>query len=170
VLVLIVLVGLGRWAGVADLNLELVNGYVRAAGAWGWLLYLALFAGGVLLHIPGMVFVVAGIVAYGQVLGFVLAFTGSVGAVISSFVVVRMVGGQPLGGVQNPWLQRMLSHLHDRPIRTVCLLRLVMWLAPPLNYALAMTNLTFRDYLIGSVAGLVIPVAGVAVLIEWIVK
>jgi uncharacterized membrane protein YdjX (TVP38/TMEM64 family) len=63
----------------------------------------------------------------------------------------------------------MLGHLDARPIRTVFALRLVLWLAPALNYALALTRARFRDYAIGSALGLILPVAGAAILFDWLV-
>ena len=38
-------------------------------------------------------------------------------------------------------------------MRTVIVLRLLLWIAPPLNYALAMSNIRFREYLVGSDGG-----------------
>ena len=167
--VLIAVFAVGRYFGVTEnVNAQSIREFVHGAGAWGWALYMAVFAGGEFVHIPGMVFVVAGILVYGKVLGFGLAWLASVVSVGFSFVVVRRIGGTPLGTVNKPWLKRILSHLDDRPIRTVALLRLMLWLAPPLNYALALTKVRFRDYLIGSALGLIAPVAGVAILFDWL--
>jgi uncharacterized membrane protein YdjX (TVP38/TMEM64 family) len=58
--------------------------------------------------------------------------------------------------------------LDDHPIRTVFLLRLVFWMSPPLNYGLAMTEIRLRDYLVGSGAGLVAPIAGLCVAFHYI--
>ena len=167
--VLVAVFAVGRYFGVTEnVNAQSIREFVHGAGAWGWALYMAVFAGGEFVHVPGMVFVVAGILVYGKVLGFGLAWLASVVSVGFSFVVVRRIGGTPLGTVNKPWLKRILSHLDDRPIRTVALLRLMLWLAPPLNYALALTKVRFRDYLIGSALGLIAPVAGVAILFDWL--
>jgi uncharacterized membrane protein YdjX (TVP38/TMEM64 family) len=167
--VLVAVFAVGRYFGVTEnVNAQSIREFVHGAGAWGWALYMAVFAGGEFVHVPGMVFVVAGILLYGKVLGFGLAWLASVVSVGFSFVVVRRIGGTPLGTVDKPWLKRILSHLDDRPIRTVALLRLMLWLAPPLNYALALTKVRFRDYLIGSALGLIAPVAGVAILFDWL--
>jgi uncharacterized membrane protein YdjX (TVP38/TMEM64 family) len=167
--ILVALFLVGRYTGVAEnMDAESIRELVRGAGAWGWALYIAIFAGGEFIHIPGMVFVLAGILIYGQVIGFGLAWMASVVSVCFSFVVVRRLGGTPLGNVEKPWVKRILGRLNAQPIRTVVVLRLVLWLAPPLNYALALTNVRFRDYLIGSALGLIAPVAGVAVLFDWL--
>jgi len=137
-------------------------------GAWGWAVYVAVFAAGEFLHIPGLVFVAAGVLVYGKLLGFAVALLGAVVSVSFSFLVVRRVGGTPLAEVRNAWLKRLLERLDQHPVRTVFLLRLGLWLAPALNYTLALTKLTFRDYLIGSALGLLLPIAGATLLIDWL--
>ena len=60
-LLLLALFAVGRYTGIAeDWDTERVREVVRGAGAWGWMLYLAVFAGGEFMHIPGIVFVLAG--------------------------------------------------------------------------------------------------------------
>lgn len=167
--VLVALFAVGKYTGIAEnVNAESIRELVHSAGVWGWALYVAVFAAGEFVHIPGMVFVVAGILVYGKVVGFGLAWLASIVSVGFSFVVVRRLGGTPLGQVEKPWLKRILSRLDAHPIRTVLVLRLILWLAPALNYALALTNVRFRDYLIGSALGLIAPVAGVAILFDWL--
>lgn len=167
---LVALVVIGRVAGVADhLTVDGLRSTMQGAGVLGFLGFLVLFAVGELLHVPGVVFVVAAIVAYGRLLGGIAGFVGAVVAVVVSFTVVRLVGGQPLAGVRRPWMQRMLAQLDRRPIRVVALLRVALWMAPPLNYALAMSTVRFRDYLLGSALGLVPPIAACAWLVEWVV-
>ena len=169
VVLLLALFTAGKLTGLTDdLDSERIRALVHAAGAWGWLLYVALFTGGEFIHIPGMVFVATGIAIYGKVLGFGLSLAASIVSVSFSFIVVRMLGGSGLAGIDQPWLKRMLNQLDARPIRTVFMLRLVLWLAPALNYALALTNVRFRDYLIGSVLGLLIPLAGAAIMFDWL--
>ncbi len=73
---------------------------------------------------------------------------------------VRAAGESPLAACSR--------RLDERPITTVLLLRTVFWLAPPLNYALALSSVRFRHYLIGSAAGLVAPVGGAAVFFDWL--
>ena len=91
-----------------------------------------------------------------------MAYVGGLTSLALSFVVVRTVGGKALSKVRNRWMAKALTALDDRPVRTVALLRLIFWLAPPLNYALALSNVRLRDYLVGSALGFVLPVIGIA--------
>ncbi len=70
--------------------------------------------------------------------------------------------------IERPIFRRILDRLVTQPIRTVALLRLIFWMAPPLNYALAMSNVRYRDYLVGSAIGLTVPIAGVSLFFDWL--
>jgi uncharacterized membrane protein YdjX (TVP38/TMEM64 family) len=47
---------------------------------------------------------------------------------------------------------------------------LIFQTAPPLNYALAMTGVRFRDHLIGSALGLPLPIAAIALALDWLIR
>jgi uncharacterized membrane protein YdjX (TVP38/TMEM64 family) len=83
-----------------------------------------------------------------------------------SFAIVRLVGGKALGELENPWVKKVMAKLDERPITTIALLRVVLIMSPQLNYALALTNVRFRDYLIGSVIGLVPPILAFVVFFD----
>lgn len=167
--VTLLIVAVGKYTGLVDqVSTESIRDFVNRAGAWGFLIYVAAFAGGELVHVPGMVFVAAGILAWGKVLGFVLGLIGSVVSISVSFVLVRAIGGKAIAEIERPFVKRMLAHLETRPILTVAGLRTVLWLAPALNYALALTTVRFRDYVIGSMIGLIPPLAAASLFFEWI--
>lgn len=157
--------------GVTEsVTVESLRDTVQRAGAWGYLLLIVIFALGELVHIPGLVFVFAGVVAYGQLVGGILGYVGAVGSVTFSFVVVRTVGGQALEAIEKPWVRKILDGLEARPIRTVVLIRLVMWMAPPVNYALALSGIKLRDYVIGSMVGLAPVIAVFAIFFEQLME
>ncbi len=141
--------------------------------ALGWLaapLFLVVMAAGELLHLPGMVFIVVARLVFGPSVGFLLGYAGAVFAVTVSFVVARQLVAAARSSTE-PWrprwrfAQRALDRLETRPVQTVALLRLVLWLAPPLSYALAASKLRVRDHVVGSALGLLAPVL-VAVLLS----
>ena len=141
---------------------------VETAGGWGVLFYVVTFVIGELVHIPGMVFVAASILAYGRYAGFFVGLLGAVCAVVVSFLFVRADGGNLLTEIDHPFVKRMMARLDERPVATVLELRSFLWLAPPLNYALAMSSIRFGDYLVGSTLGLVVPVLAAGFLFEWL--
>jgi uncharacterized membrane protein YdjX (TVP38/TMEM64 family) len=168
VLLAAIIVGLfvlARATGLsAYLSAERIRAVTAAAGLWGPVAFVILFCLGEFVHVPGVVFVAAAIVAYGRAGGGVLAFVGALTAVTVSFLVVRSIGGKPLGALRSSLARRILSHLEGHPVRTVFLLRLLLWMAPQLNYALALSTVRFRSYLLGTALGLLAPIAGLVLL------
>jgi uncharacterized membrane protein YdjX (TVP38/TMEM64 family) len=144
--------------------------------ALGWLaapLFLVVMAAGELLHLPGMVFVVAARLVFGPSAGFALGYVGAVFAVTVSFVVARQLLAAARA-TNEPWrprwrfLQRALGRLESHPVQTIALLRLVLWLAAPLSYALASSNVKVKDQVLGSAIGLFAPVLVAVVLTGYL--
>jgi uncharacterized membrane protein YdjX (TVP38/TMEM64 family) len=81
---------------------------------------------------------------------------------------VRGVGGQALTAIERPLIKRILARLDRRPILVVAILRVIFFSAPWLNYSLALTQLRFRDHLIGTAIGITIPVILSSVLFDWL--
>jgi uncharacterized membrane protein YdjX (TVP38/TMEM64 family) len=172
-LALLVVCGLvvGRATGVtARTSVESVRAFIDAAGPSGVLLFVAAFAIGTLLHVPGLVFVGAAVFVWGRVAGGLIGWLAAVVSVCVTFLVVRGVGGRVLDEIERPIVRRALAQLNDRPVRTVALLRTVLMVSPPLNYALALSAIRFRDYLLGSAAGLALSVAGAVLLLDQLLR
>lgn len=174
VLLVIFLVGLivvGKALGLESyFTKEKIIALVKSAGYFGIVVYVTIFALGELFHIPGMLFVATGVVLYGQVAGAFIGLFGAIASVSVSFLVVRSLGGTALQEVKWKIVVRILERIEDKPIQTVILIRLFTWLAPGANYVLALSPIRFREYLIGSSIGLIIPVLGFAFLFEWFIS
>jgi uncharacterized membrane protein YdjX (TVP38/TMEM64 family) len=153
----------------AGVDAPMLQRELLALGCFAPPLFLLVFAAGELLHLPGILFVLVARIVFGPTLGFVLGYSGALLAVTLSFTVGRQVLAAARA-TKEPWrpkwrfLKRAFDRVEGRPIQTIALLRLVLWLAPPLSYALASTNVRARDHLAGTAIGLVIPVLGVAIL------
>jgi uncharacterized membrane protein YdjX (TVP38/TMEM64 family) len=166
---LVALLVAGRLTGLTDrLSVPALRAAVGAAGAWGPVLFVLAFCAGELVHVPGMVFVAAAAFAYGPVNGAALSFAGALASLSVTFAFVRAVGGKPLSTLKWPLAERILAHLDRRPVRTIALLRLVLWISPPVSYALALSGVRFRSYLAGSALGLAIPIPVIAFACGWL--
>jgi uncharacterized membrane protein YdjX (TVP38/TMEM64 family) len=131
-----------------------------SAGSWGVVIYLGLWMVGNLVYVPGLVFVAAGVLAWGHWWGGLAAYCGAFLAAICSFTIVRAVGGKPLAEITNPRILRILNRIEKRPILSVAFVRSFSMSAPALNYALALSPIPWVPHLIGTVFGL-IPSVGV---------
>jgi uncharacterized membrane protein YdjX (TVP38/TMEM64 family) len=170
VLVLIgALYAAAKGSGLLDtVDAESVRREVAAAGVWSVVVFIVLFAAGGLMHIPGFVFLAAAVLLFELPLAITASVAGGLFSVTVSFVVVRAVGGRPLAAIERPLLKRILAHLDDHPIRTIFVLRLLFWTSAPINYALAMTDVKLRDYIVGSGAGLVPALVAVCVALHYV--
>ncbi|MDR4493114.1 MAG: VTT domain-containing protein [Nitrospirales bacterium] len=125
---------------------------------WGIGLFCLAFSVGNLLYIPGWIFLVGAVFALGKEWGGLATLTAGVVSSIVSYVIIRKIGGNALRTLNHRWADRVFAHLDDRPIISVTLLRLMFQTLPVLNYALALADVRFRHYLLGTVLGLPIPI------------
>jgi uncharacterized membrane protein YdjX (TVP38/TMEM64 family) len=173
--VLVLLVGLGAWASAhydlaRVLDEEHVDRLVAEAGAWGVLVYLAVFIVGELLNIPGLVFVGAAVVAYGRGTGLGLAFVGAFLSATVGFFFARAIAGRPLTHGRSRPTRWVLHRLELHPVRMVAILRLIFWMAPLLTYVLGMTNIRYKAYALGTAIGLVPGVVAGVFFMDWIAR
>lgn len=157
----------GRMSGFTEqLTVEGIRESMRQAGVGGFLVFVVTFCVGQLLYIPGFVFVMVSGLAYGPVWGSVASMIAATISVAVSFVIVRTIGGQPLKNtnIRKPFLHKPLSRLEEHPIRSMIVIRLFLWAIPPVNYTLAMSGVSFRDYMIAAVIGMTPPFVTLSVL------
>ena len=147
---------------------ENIRSLLAGRGLWGVVAFTIVFSAGQLLRVPSFVFVAAAVTMYGRNFGILVALLGALASAIVSFAVVRAFAGHALADVQSPVVRRLLSKVGSRPVMTVALLRLLFQTAPPLNYALPMTAVRWRDHLVGSLLGLPAPVAVMGVFFDWV--
>lgn len=167
-----ILIGLyfyARESGVIEqANPEHIRAVVQDWGALGVVLFIALFTVGQLLYIPGLFFVLAAGLIYGGITGFIIAFIGALIAITVSFYAVRVIGGSPLKKTDKPFIGKLLNGLHDRPISNIAIMRLIVSTAPWLNYMLALSAVKYRQYLIGSVIGMTLPIAATIYFTDYL--
>jgi uncharacterized membrane protein YdjX (TVP38/TMEM64 family) len=171
---LLVLVGIlyagAHASGLTDnFTIDSARQHMENAGVWGVLIFMGLFIVGDLLHVPGLIFVAGAILAYGTVEGIILGYFGALVGQSFNFWLIRKVGGRPLSDIERPLVKKVLSNLSERPIRTVIILRLIFVLTPAINYALSMSQLRFRDYVLASAIGLIPPMALFAWGLNWFI-
>ncbi len=172
-LALIVLLAwaLGVSSGLTDnLDKDELRSMVLNAGPWGVLLFLALNCFGIFVYVPGFVFVAGAVLIYGIWVGMVMAYLGGLLAISVSFGIARKVGGVPLVKVKSPRLRSLLSRLHQRPVVVMAILRVFMLASPALNTVLALSAVRYRDYLLGAVLGMWVPVVVVGTTFHFIFR
>ena len=156
-----VLLGLLVIAFVAGAIYLWQTGGVSAGGIRRWIdslgpaapvLFVVAFVAGGLIGLPGMAFVLGARLAFGPWWGGALGYLGGMCSITLPFVTARLLRRQ----AATPWrpkqklLARAIDMLATHPIRAIFILRLFFWFNPPLSYALALTPVRFRDYMLGT--------------------
>ncbi|WP_447969628.1 TVP38/TMEM64 family protein [Nitrospira sp. M1] len=125
---------------------------------WGLVVFCVAFSIGNLLYVPGWVFLVGAVFALGKEWGGVATISAAMCSATVSFLLIRAVGGSALRSFNNKWADRIFSQLDERPILSVTLLRILFQTLPALNYALALADIRFRHYMLGTILGLPLPI------------
>lgn len=173
--VLLAVLVVGFVAGAAwvwrtgGVSVDGVRAWIASLGPAAPLLYVGAFVAGGLVGLPGMAFVLAARLAFGPWSGGALAYVAGMCSVTVPFVAARVLR-RPAATPWQPrqaWLARALAQLATHPLRTVIVLRLVLWFNPPLSYALALARVPLRVYLVGCALALAPVVATAMVASSW---
>jgi len=159
-----------RENGVPDISPQRVHEMIDSAGVLGVVVYVVGFALAELLHLPALVFITAGILKWGKLTGWILSLVMAPLSCGFSFIVVRRIGGQALEKVQWKLVKRAMFHLKEKPVVTVVAIRCVLFLSPSINYALALSSISLRNFMIGSALGLVTPLTLIVLLIDHLIN
>jgi uncharacterized membrane protein YdjX (TVP38/TMEM64 family) len=155
-----VLLAIFEVSGLRDhFNLPFIRQLILQHQVGGLILFVLLFSLGNLIQIPGWVFLAAAVLTLGRAWGGVATYVAAVTSCGITFVTIRALGGDALRLLKNRIAVRLLRQLDAQPIASVALLRVLFQTVPALNYALAMSGIKFRSYLIGTLLGLPVPIA-----------
>ena len=118
------------------------------------LIFILLQVAASLLFVPRTVLGIAAGLLFGFVWGTVWALLGSLAGAAAGFALARWLGATGLLDA-SPGIGRMVERAEHGGWRAVAILRLTPVPHSVANTVLAMTNLKWRDYLLGSFAGMV---------------
>ena len=165
VLGLAALLGYAWTAGwFSELDAESFERWIRDAGPWGPVFYVALFVVLEPFGVPGVVFVVPGGLVWSWPTLFLLSWAGATGAGIVGFSFARTLGRE--------WVERRLSDraraydeaLAENGLRTVIVIRLLFFIAPWAHWLLGLSRVGVRDFVLGTAIGL----APMMALFTWL--
>ncbi len=157
--------GLRGGVSLAFLHQKIVENEIS-----GLLIFVMLFSLGNLIQIPGWVFLAAAVLALGKTLGGIATYIAASVSCVLTFLTIRGVGGDALRQLKNKTAARILHRLDASPIKSILLLRVLFQTLPALNYALALSGVKFRDYLIGTLLGLPLPILLYCLFFDYLAK
>jgi uncharacterized membrane protein YdjX (TVP38/TMEM64 family) len=151
-------------------SLEFLQQRIAENRVSGLLIFVLLFALGNLIQIPGWLFLAAAVLTLGRSWGGVATYVAASISCVLTFFAIRMVGGDALRQLKSRTAMRILGQLDAQPLRSVVLLRVLFQTVPALNYALALSGIQFRQYLIGTLLGLPVPIALYCVFFDYLAR
>jgi uncharacterized membrane protein YdjX (TVP38/TMEM64 family) len=134
-----------------------LDALVQSAGPLGPVVIVLIYTIGVLI-LPATPFTIAGAVIFGKFYGMLYNLVGdALGASISFFLGRYFLHGIARGFLETrmPWLDRKAT---EEGFSVIFYLRIFWFPFIVLNYAAGATRIRFRDYLLGTVLGLLPPV------------
>jgi phospholipase D1/2 len=161
-------VDFGRYASI-----EGMRTLVEAWGTLGPVVFMAIFVAGFFIPGPEILFAALGAMLFGRIEGFVYAYAASMIGTTTTFAIVRYTAQDYMQRAirdRFPRLQALDDRLATHGIRTVVFLRLMLFLAPPLNWTLGASRVTLRDYVVGTALGILPGLTLVAWLADAIAR
>ena len=125
--------------------------WVQQAGTAGPLLFMAIYAIGTVLFLPGSVLTLAGGALFGPVLGTFYNLTGATIGAVLAFLIARYLASDWVEQKTGGRLKRLKEGVEKEGWRFVAFVRLVpLFPFNLLNYALGLTRIRLPHYLIAT--------------------
>ena len=142
---------IGRETAVGEyFRLEYLLNLIQDTGLYGISVFVLIYVLGTLMNIPGMIFLFILFLVYDGIEGFAIGYFSTLLAMVIHFVVTRSIAGDLLTEIDQPFLKGQIEKLTSRPLRTTIILRLLLFISPPVNYALALSSVRFKYFVVGS--------------------
>ncbi len=142
---------LAKYLNVAEMR-TLIDSY----GIYGPLIFIGFCIAGIFLHLPGIIIIALGGLLFGIVRGFIYGWIGVLIGITGTFFCVRYIFRDFFQKSLERRFHRLKAfdeRLAEKGLATILLLRLVLFLAPPLNWVIGITRVKFRHYFAGSALG-----------------
>ncbi|MBK7686574.1 MAG: VTT domain-containing protein [Rhodocyclaceae bacterium] len=168
---LALLLAIVQLSGLRDnFSLEFLQHQILAHQVAGLLVFVVLFSIGNLIQIPGWIFLAAAVLTLGKLMGGLATYAAASASCVVTFLVIKAIGGDALRQLDNKIALRIFRRLDTHPIRSIALLRMLFQTVPALNYALALSGIKFRHYLVGTLVGLPIPISLYCLFFDYLAK
>ncbi|MBF0282963.1 MAG: TVP38/TMEM64 family protein [Magnetococcales bacterium] len=153
VLLLAVLAGGIGWAALhrEALNAAAVEQWVHGFGVWGPLVFMVIYAVAAVLFLPGSALTLAGGALFGPVWGTIYNLVGATVGATLSFLIARYAASDWVARKTGGRLKQLLDGVEREGWKFVAFVRLVpLFPFNLLNYALGLTRIRLRDYVLAS--------------------
>ncbi len=134
-----------------QLNVAALDNWVNSAGAFGPLLYMAVYVVATVLFLPGAVITLAGGALFGPVWGTLYSLTGATAGAAVAFLIARYLTSDWAHRKAGGLTKQLIEGVEKEGWRFVAFVRLVpLFPFNLLNYALGLTRISLLAYVAGS--------------------
>ena len=135
---------------------ETIGRFLESAGVWASLVFMAIYAVGVCLFIPGTLLTGLGAAIFGPYWGFVYVWAGAMVGASAAFWIGRTLGREFAASLIGNRLKKYDDAIERNGFATVLYLRLVYFPFTPMNFGMGLTKVHFRDYFFGTGLGIIV--------------
>lgn len=147
----LVLMYLGRHSGVSKyFGLEYLTQTIENTGAFGIVLFALVYVVGTLMNVPGMIFLFVLFLVYDGIGGLCVGYLTTLLSMVAHFYFTRGVAGEVFKEIKHPLVRKYADRLAEKPLSTTIILRLLLFISPPVNYALAFSSIRAKHVILGS--------------------
>lgn len=138
------------------LTAEGLGRFLAAAGVWAPVVFIAVYAVGVCLFVPGSILTGLGAVIFGAYWGFVYVWIGAMIGASAAFLIGRTLGREFAAALIGDRLRKYDDAIERNGFAAVLYLRLVYFPFTPMNFGMGLTKVHFRDYFFGTALGILV--------------
>jgi uncharacterized membrane protein YdjX (TVP38/TMEM64 family) len=150
-------IALVRFSSLKDyLTAEGLGRLLATAGLGAPLVFIAVYAAGVCLFVPGSVLTGLGAVIFGAYWGFVYVWIGAMIGASVAFFIGRTLGREFAASLVGDRLRKYDDAIERNGFAAVLYLRLIYFPFTPLNFGMGLTRVRFRDYFFGTGLGILV--------------
>ena len=130
-----------------------VRDMLETLGVWAPILYVVVFAALEPFFVPAIAFIIPGALFFSFAELFWLSWLGAVGAGVVGFSFARYLGRDYAETHMPKRFRAYDEQLARHALRTVILIRMTLFLAPPAHWFLGLSQIRFAPFLLGTALG-----------------
>jgi uncharacterized membrane protein YdjX (TVP38/TMEM64 family) len=150
-------IGLIRFTPIRGyLSAEGLGRFLDTAGFWAPVVYMAIYAAGVCLFVPGTLLTGLGAAIFGAYWGFLVVWVGAMIGASMAFFIGRTLGREFAASLIGDRLGKYDDAIERNGFAAVLYLRLVYFPFTPMNFGMGLTKVHFGDYFFGTGLGIIV--------------
>jgi uncharacterized membrane protein YdjX (TVP38/TMEM64 family) len=138
------------------LTREALGRLLEGAGLWAPLAFIAVYAAGICLFVPGTLLTALGAALFGPYWGFLYVWIGAMAGATGAFWIGRTLGREFAASLIGDRLKKYDDAIERNGFAAVLYLRLVYFPFTPMNFGMGLTGVRFWDYFWGTGLGILV--------------